>query len=152
MLRTIAFRHLTLAIPIAVVGLAVAIAAFAAEPGRPMAFRGVMQQLGQDMQAVTGAIAMEDWAQVAELAPKIARHAEPPVEEKTRILGWLGPEATRFHGFDHEVHGAADAMGKAASKGDGPAVIASFAKVQQGCLGCHQAFRKRFAEHFDTDR
>jgi len=41
-----------------------------------------MEQLGRDMQAVTGAISMEDWARVVELAPKIARHAEPSLSEK----------------------------------------------------------------------
>lgn len=40
------------------------------------------------------------------------------------------------------------AMGAAATRGDGQAVIAAFAKVQQGCLACHQSFRKPFTEHF----
>ena len=40
-------------------------------------------------------------------------------------------------------------MGEAAARGDGQAVIAGFAKVQQACLGCHQRFRKPFVERFD---
>lgn len=120
----------------------------AAEPAAPMALRSVMNQLGRDMQAVTGAISTEDWALVARLAPDIARHPEPPLSEKMRILAWLGTEAGRFRGFDGEVHDAAVAMGEAATRGDGQAVIAAFAKVQQGCLACHQSFRKPFTEHF----
>ena len=57
-----------------------------AESAKPMALRGVMDKLGRDMQAITGAISKEEWAVVAELAPKIANHAEPPVAEKMRIL------------------------------------------------------------------
>jgi len=118
-------------------------------PGAPgMALQAIMQKLGQDMQAVTAAISTEDWATVARLAPGIARHAEPPPEEKALIIGWLGQDAGRFRGFDHQAHEAADAMAEAATQGDGMAVIAAFAKVQEGCLGCHQAFRKPFIEHF----
>jgi len=119
-----------------------------AEPAKPMALRGVMVKLGSDMQAVAGAISMEDWAMVAELAPKIANHAEPPVEEKARILTWLGAEAGKFRGNDVQSHEAATQMGDAAKRGDGLAVIAAFSKVQQSCLGCHQSFRKRFVEQF----
>ncbi|MBN8735838.1 MAG: cytochrome c [Xanthomonadales bacterium] len=39
-------------------------------------------------------------------------------------------------------------MGEAAAQGDGEAVIGAFAKVQQGCMGCHRSFRKRFVQHF----
>lgn len=118
-----------------------------ATPG-PLALQGVMKQLGIDMQAVTGAVAIEDWATVATLAPQIARHAEPPPEEKARIIGWLGSEAPRFRGFDHAVHEAADAMGEAAARSDGEAVIRAFSAVQQGCLACHQNFRQPFITHF----
>lgn len=61
-----------------------------AESAKPMALRGVMDKLGRDMQAITGAISKEEWAVVAELAPKIANHAEPPVAEKCAFL--LGSE------------------------------------------------------------
>jgi len=125
-----------------------ALQAHTGEEAPPMALRGAMQKLGQDMQAVTGAIAVEDWAKVAELAPGIADHAEPPPAEKVRIITWLGADAGRFRGFDAEAHEAATAMGAAAARGDGTAVIAAFARVQAGCLGCHQGFRKAFIGHF----
>lgn len=123
-----------------------------ADSGKPMALLGVMQKLGQDMQTVAGAISREDWPEVSRLATAIAHHAEPPLTEKARILAWLGRDAGKFRGFDHQVHEAATVMGEAAAQGDGKAVIAAFAKVQQGCLACHQEFRKPFQEHFHEKR
>ncbi|MDT3678156.1 MAG: cytochrome c [Burkholderiaceae bacterium] len=122
------------------------------EATKPMALQSVMKQLGQDMQAVTAAISKEDWARVAELAPKIANHEQPPVMEKMRILTWLGTDAGKFRGFDGQVHDAAASMGDAAARGDGQAVIAAFAKLQQSCLGCHQNYRTAFIDHFYEKR
>lgn len=119
-----------------------------AETIKPLALRGMMDKLGRDMQIVTGAISKEDWALVATLAPKIASHAEPPFSEKVRILAWLGGDVRKFRDFDGRAHDAATAMGKAAKRRDGQAVIAAFAKVQPNCLGCHQSFRQAFKEHF----
>ncbi|HOK10792.1 MAG TPA: hypothetical protein PK221_00860, partial [Ottowia sp.] len=58
---------------LATVNVATPARAQAAQPEQPMALRGVMERLGRDMQAVTGAISKEDWALVAELAPRIAQ-------------------------------------------------------------------------------
>lgn len=118
----------------------------------PMALQTIMKQLDRDLQAVTGAIAVEDWPRVGELAPKIGRHAEPAPAEKLRILGWLGTEAGSFRGFDTQVHDAATGLAQAAARGDGAEVIAAFARVQQACLGCHQAFRQRFVAEFHGRR
>lgn len=128
--------------------------AIGAEPpttAKPLALRGVMQKLGSDLQAVAGAIAREDWDKVAALAPQIAEHDQPPLTEKVRILAWLGGDALKFRGFDHQTHEAAAAMGTAARQRDGQAVIAAFARVQQGCLGCHQGYRKAFVGHFYSE-
>ncbi len=123
-----------------------------AESAEPMALQGVMQQLGRDMQTVTGAIATEDWGTVAELAPRIGGHPEPPIKEKLRILSWIGSDATKFRGFDVEVHDAATAMKEAAIHGDGRAVIRAFSRVQLSCLGCHENFRQPFIDHFYGQR
>ena len=120
----------------------------AAESEKRMALHGVMQQLGRDMQAVTGAISEEDWGLVAQLASKIGRHPEPPITEKMRILAWLGTDAGKFRGFDGQVQDASTTMGEAAARGDGQEVIVAFSKMQQRCLSCHQEFRKPFQEHF----
>ncbi|HPP98985.1 MAG TPA: cytochrome c, partial [Ottowia sp.] len=80
--------------------------------------------------------------------PRIAQHEQPPAAEKVRILGWLGSDAARFRSLDGEVEHAAMALGEAARRGDGPAVIAAFGKIQHSCLACHQSYRKAFVEQF----
>uniref|UniRef100_UPI0037DA779A cytochrome C n=1 Tax=Shewanella glacialipiscicola TaxID=614069 RepID=UPI0037DA779A len=114
----------------------------------PLALRKIMQELGHNMQAITGAISQEEWGLVAKLAPKVAEHPEPPLTEKIRILAYLGTDATKFKNFDAQTHEAAQAMKLAAASSEGKAVLQSFAHVQESCLGCHQAFRKPFVEHF----
>lgn len=131
---------------------ATGIGAQSVEAAKPMALRTVMEKLGRDMQAVTGAISKEDWAMVAELAPRIAKHAEPPMSEKVRILAWLGADAGKFRGLDGQVHDAATAMGEAAQRNDGQAVIEAFSKTQQSCLACHQSYRRSFVEKFYGSR
>jgi hypothetical protein len=75
---------------------ATALGAQSVEAAKPMALRTIMERLGRDMQAVTGAISKEDWPLVAELAPRIAKHAEPPMSEKMRILAGLGQTLESF--------------------------------------------------------
>ncbi len=145
-LKHLSVRAITLAA--AMLPSAAILHAQTAAPAKPMALQTVMATLGRDMQTVTGAISREDWAMVARLAPDIAHHPAPPLSEKLRILGWLGTDAGKFRGFDAQVHEAAAAMGEAAARGDGQAVITRLATVQQSCLACHQAFRKSFREHF----
>jgi len=131
---------------------ATALGAQSVEAAKPMALRTIMERLGRDMQAVTGAISKEEWPLVAELAPRIAKHAEPPMSEKMRILAWLGADAGKFRGLDGQVHDAATSMGEAAQRNDGQAVIAAFSKTQQSCLACHQSYRRSFVEKFYGSR
>ncbi len=119
-----------------------------ATENQPLELRKIMQELGRNMQAITGAISKEEWGEIARLAPKVAAHPEPPFTEKVRILAYLGTDAAKFRSFDEKSHEAAHAMEQAALKGDGKSVIQSFARVQESCLGCHQGFRKKFVEHF----
>jgi len=123
-----------------------------AEPAKPMRLQDVMEELGRDLQAVTGAISKEDWALVARLAADIAHHPEPALSEKARILAWLGTDAGKFRRFDGQLREAAVAMGEAATQGDGQAVIARLAEVQKDCLACHQSFRRSFQDHFHEKR
>lgn len=114
----------------------------------PLELRKVMRDLGKNMQAASDAISREDWARVAAIAPAIAEHPQPPMGEKVRILAFIGGNVPRFRAFDGQTHDAAYRMADAATKKDGAGVIAAFADIQTGCLGCHQAFRKAFVEHF----
>lgn len=115
---------------------------------KPLALRKIMQDMGKNMQGITDGISSEDWEMVAKLAPLIADHPQPPMAEKLRILSFLATDAGKFKRHDETTHQAAQALEQAAASSDGKAVIQSFARVQESCLGCHQAFRKPFVEHF----
>ncbi len=56
----------TIALSMALVTAATGLGAQSVEAAKPMALRTVMEKLGRDMQAVTGAISKEEWALVAE--------------------------------------------------------------------------------------
>lgn len=122
--------------------------ATATQAAEPLAFQGVMKDLGKHMQTIAGAISYEDWALVAETAPLIAAHPQPPLTEKARILSFIGSDMSKFKSFDMQTHEAAHEMQHAAHEKNGVEVISAFQKVQTGCLGCHQTFRKPFVEHF----
>ena len=111
----------------------------------------VMQGLGENMQRITDGISNEDWDQVAEVALLIANHPQPSASEKVRILTFLGPDAPKFKGHDDQSTQAAQALHEVALAQDGEMVIASFGKLQNTCLACHQSFRKPLMGHFSAD-
>jgi cytochrome c556 len=118
---------------------------FAAEP---LEFQKVMKELGKNMQIVTDGISREDWELVAKTAPMIAKHPEPPLAEKQKIIGLLGAEMQKFKSHDMQTHEAAHELEHAAHEKNGQEVISAFHKVQSSCLSCHQAYRSKFVEHF----
>lgn len=113
-----------------------------------LVLRSIMRELDENMREVVGAISRENWERVAEIAPLIADHAEPPFSEKTRILRFVGTDATRFRGYDRQVNEAAMDMSEKAIQEDGQAVIEAFSRVQNHCLACHQEFKEGFRAHF----
>ena len=114
----------------------------------PLELQKIMQELGEQMQLVAGAISREDWEAVAEAAPRIAKHRAPPFTQKARIMAFLGSHAAEFRAADRQAHDAAMKMGAAAQRRDGEGVIQAYAEVQQACLACHQAHRAEFRAHF----
>ncbi|MCW9013366.1 MAG: cytochrome c [Gammaproteobacteria bacterium] len=120
----------------------------ATDTTEPLALRKIMQNLNENMQAITHSISHEDWAQVEKIAPQVADHPQPPLLEKIRILSYVGSNITEFKNHDGKTHAAANALAQAASTADGEAVISAFARLQTTCLNCHQKFRHAFVEHF----
>lgn len=143
-------RAAATALMVALVGSAPIPARAAEASNQPteMALTGIMRDLGKEMEAVTDAIAREDWPRVATLATQIADHPQPPLAEKLRILAFVGKDTSRFRDYDKQTHEAAQLMAQAARRRDGNATITAFANVQTACLGCHQQFRKPFQDHF----
>ncbi|MFA6201667.1 MAG: cytochrome c [Gallionella sp.] len=128
--------------------ISLVIATSQALASEPLEFQGTMKNLGTYMQTITGAIARENWGLVDETAHKVAEHAQPPEEEKLRIMGFMGSNMVKFKAFDAQTHEAAHEMAEAAQEQNGQRVIGAFQKLQTGCLACHQAFRPAFTEHF----
>lgn len=106
-----------------------------------------MQQLEHDMQSVMGAMAREERARIAALALRTASHPEPLLREMLRITAWPGTGAGAFRRFDTQTHDAARAMGAAAARSNGQAVIAVFARVQRGCIRGDQNDCSRSSNH-----
>ncbi len=59
----------------------------------PLALRKIMQELGRNMQAITGAISQEEWVQVVQARPKSCCTPQVTAYEKMRILAYLGADA-----------------------------------------------------------
>lgn len=123
-------------------------AATGAQAAEPLELQKIMKELGKQMQMVTDGISREDWALVEKIAPLIADHPQPPLDEKMRIMGFMGANMGKFKAFDGETHEAALEMKGAAQAKDGQKTIAAFQKLQLTCLACHQTFRSPFMEHF----
>lgn len=122
--------------------------AFSAQAAAPLALQQVMKDLGKNMQIVTDGISREDWVLVEHTAHLIGEHPEAPLEEKIRIMSFMGTNMGKFKAFDGQTHEAAHEMAEAAQEKNGQSVIAAFQKLQTGCLACHQAFRPAFTEYF----
>lgn len=114
----------------------------------PLVLRGIMQELNMDMQRITDGIATENWSWVAEVALSVANHPQPPVQERLRIVKFIGTDIGHFKSYDQRVHEAAEALSEAAQREDGTTVIEMFAKIQSNCLGCHQSFRQPIQTYF----
>jgi len=114
----------------------------------PLEIQKIMKGLGEDMQKVTDGISREDWGLVEVAALRIADHPRPPLEERQRIMGFIGADAAKFKSNDKKTHETARVLAKAAGREDGQAVIAAFATLQESCLTCHQNFRQSLQQHF----
>jgi len=121
------------------------------EAETPHEFNGIMKDLGDHMVGITEGITREDWIRVADHARAIADHPRPPMTERVRIMAFAGTEVAKFKEFDAEVHNAAADLVDEAAGGDGSAIVASFGRLQNGCLDCHAAFRSSYREHFLGD-
>ena len=138
---------------LAVVGVLVAISGAngvvgAGEGTAPMALRGVMRELGEQMQAATDGISREDYEVIECAARAIADHRQPPLDEKARIVAYFGGRMGQFKRLDDEMKRAATELGAAAGRRDGQGAIDAFQWLQSNCYGCHRELRGDFVRHF----
>jgi hypothetical protein len=115
---------------------------------KPLALRSIVWEMGRNMQIITHGISREDWELAAKTAPLIADHPQPPLIEKARILGFVGPDIAKFKVYDRQTSLAAQELHQAAMRQDGLAVMAAFQTLQSSCFDCHREFRTRFVDHF----
>ena len=66
----------------------------------PPSLLQIMQQLGRDLNQISDGMLSEDYAAIAKAAQAIAEHPQPPVAERTKIIGGLGADAGRFRQGD----------------------------------------------------
>ena len=125
-----------------------ALAEITAESGKPLALQNIMSDMGKNMQTITYGVSREDWALVEKTAPLIADYPQPPLGEKVRIFAFVGRDAGRFNDYDRETRDAAHALGEAAARKNGYAIISHFATLQNSCLRCHRDYRESFQQRF----
>lgn len=102
----------------------------------------IMQALAADMAESAGGIWVEDVAIVAEAARRIADHPPVSPEERAVIQAALGPDFGNFVSFDQGVHSAAAELATGAANGrEIPDLMDQYVLIQEGCVGCHEAFR-----------
>ncbi len=126
--------------------------AFAETAPEPLALQKIMKDMGKNMQVIADGISREDWKLIEKTAPLIADHPQPPMDEKVKMMAFVGTDVSKFKGHDEKTHEAARILGESAAREDGYAIISDFATLQNTCLMCHQRFRKSFQEHFYGNR
>jgi cytochrome c556 len=104
-------------------------------------FKEIMQGLAEDMNHLNAAIFAEDFEAIERYASAIAHHPRPSPAERARLMEAVGPRVELFQSIDHSVHGGGEEMADAARVGDMDGVLRYHAKVMQGCVSCHSAFR-----------
>lgn len=112
-----------------------------------------MRGLEADMTGVLGALWIDDASGVAAAARRVADHPRVPPEEMALIQGTLGEAFAAFVGFDQAVHGAAVSLSERAAAGAPAAeLLAEVTRIQEGCVGCHTAFRPRVSAALAGER
>ena len=139
-------RQLTGAVAIIFIGFFVAEAP-AAEPS----LKEIMQDLRNNLVAITDGLLLDDLERVAQGATGIAQHAPIAEAQVKRIADALGPEMPAFKQFDNEVHTLSVAIASAAGKNERASIISEYQRMVSACLACHTAFKARVAETLGQD-
>jgi len=118
------------------------------EPDKPLKLRGIMQNMGRNMQIIEDAISEEEWERVAETAVLIRDHPKPPMSEGFRIMAFAGSDIGRFRDFDKQNKKLANKLAQIAGRRPAEDVIPALVDLQKNCKRCHQTFRKPLQRHF----
>lgn len=119
-----------------------------AAANKALTLQKIMQDLGTNMQTISDGISREDWALVEKNARQVADHPRPSMDEKKRIMAYMGDKMATFKGYDIKTHNAARELSTHAAQKNGDDIITAFAALQKTCLACHENFRQDFQQHF----
>lgn len=104
----------------------------------------IMRGLGADMADAADGLWVDDAGKTAAAARRIAGHAQVPAEERAVIQRELGSDFAAFVTYDQQVHRAAlELAERAAGEASASALLEPLVRIQEGCTGCHDAFRSR---------
>ena len=105
----------------------------------------IMQGLRDNLVEITDGLLVADFELVDRGASAIANHPRIPPEQVQLVAAELGQEMPVFKQFDTRVHDLAVQISVAAKNSDGPAAIAAFEEMIDGCFGCHTVYKDRVA-------
>lgn len=87
---------------------------------------------------------IEELDTIAAASRRVADHPKVTSEDRTAIQTSIGQEFAAFVAFDQDVHAAAIELVDAATDGATIAdLLATYVRIQDGCVGCHDRFRAR---------
>lgn len=93
------------------------------------------------IQRIVGAVAQEDWAEIASASSLI--ESSPQMQQMCQHMG-AGAEGFTDKALD--FHSRADAISEAARAKDGVAVLKATAHTLQACTSCHATFRQEIVD------
>lgn len=106
----------------------------------------IMQDLRDNLVEITDGLLIDDFDRIERGAGGIAGHDRIPSSQVARVAAALGPEMAAFKSLDEQVHELSVSMMNAARQQDRGAVMASYRRMVEGCLACHEAFKNRVSE------
>jgi cytochrome c556 len=105
--------------------------------------KAVMQQLGRDYAALGQAVLMEDFDAAANAAQHIAKHDQPSLGQKVKIMAGLRSEMSDFKQADGKVHSLAMDIKQAAEAKDMSLLIQRQSGMLSACMACHTDYRNK---------
>ncbi len=112
-------------------------------PSDILTLRQVMQEVLSDYQSIIAAVAVDNAAQAADSARRLANHRIP----KGGLLPYFSLDQINdaslaaLPGMNTQVEGHALKLAEAADKGDMAAAAEYIGEIAKGCVACHQLFR-----------
>jgi len=111
-----------------------------------------MVGLAQDMSRITTGLWHEDFDLMRQGGAAIANHPKISPAQIAEIKEALGNEFKTFVQYDQTVHKTAAELAEAAAAHDLSGVLDAYRRVQNGCIGCHTAYRDLLRPAFSPQK